>query len=229
MARNPKKRQQKLARQAAKRKKKRSRARMPVATGRGGRMKLPPVTKDWPLRECLITEEWQDTFQITQILIARNAPGGRIAVGSFIVDLGCLGVKNALSHVFESEGEYRALRNQITTRQSMVPCTLDLAAKVIEKAITYARSLGFEPHRDYGRAAPILGGADPQACRVSIPLGGPEGKPMFFAGPYDNVPKIMATLSRAVGPDGHNFMVPLVEEVEDEVEDIEDADAFPDL
>ncbi len=210
MARNPKKRQQQLARKAAKRKKKRSKARMPVASGPGGRMKLPPETKSWPLRECLITEEWQDTIQITQILIARNAPGGRIAVGGFIVDLGCLGVKNATSHVFESEGDYLALRNQMTSRQSMVPCDLDLAAKVIEETIAYARDLGFEPHRDYRRAAPILGDADPQACHVPIPLGGPEGKPMFFAGPYDNVAKIMGILERAVGPDGYNFMAPLL-------------------
>ncbi|NOZ06645.1 MAG: hypothetical protein GXP41_09905 [Chloroflexi bacterium] len=184
-------------------------------------MKLPSETGAWPLRECLIAEEWRNTFQITQILIARNAPGGRIAMGSFVVDLGCLGVKNAMSHIFESGGEYRAFRNQMTSRQSMVPCALDLAAKVIEEAIAYARDLGFEPHRDYRRAAPILGDADPQACNVPIPLGGPKGKPMFFAGPYDNVAKIMGTLERAVGPDGYTFMMPL--------EGIGDTDAFLDL
>lgn len=52
-----------------------------------------------------------------------------------------------------------------------------------------------------------------------LPLGGPEGKPAFFAGPYDNVARVIATLKRTVGPDGYHFMMPLEA----------DGDAFPDL
>jgi len=182
-------------------------------------MKLPTAAREWPLLECLIAEKWQDTAQISQVLIARNAPGGRIAVGSFVVDLGCLGVKNTMSHVFESDYEYRQVRGSFLFRQSMVPCDLNLAAKVIAEAVAYARSLGFEPHRDYRRAVPILGDANPHECRVTIPLGGQEGKPLFFAGPYDNVARVIATLDQSVGPDGYHLLVPLED----------DRDAFPDI
>ena len=55
----------------------------------------------------------------------------------------------------------------------------------------------------------VLGDADPEACDIPIPLGGKDDKPFFVAGPYDNVPRIMAQLEKAVGPGGFNYLVPL--------------------
>ena len=56
---------------------------------------------------------------------------------------------------------------------------------------------------------PVLGNADPDACDVPIPLGGKDGRPFFFAGPYDNVDRIMAKLTRKLGPGGFTFIVPI--------------------
>jgi hypothetical protein len=56
---------------------------------------LPGSAGQWPLLECWLTEEWQDVRQIVQILVARRGPRDEIAVGVFLVDLGCLGLKNA--------------------------------------------------------------------------------------------------------------------------------------
>jgi len=55
----------------------------------------------------------------------------------------------------------------------------------------------------------VLGDADPDACDVPIPLGGKDGKPFFIAGPYDNVDRIMAKLTRKLGPDGFHFLFPV--------------------
>jgi hypothetical protein len=49
---------------------------------------------------------------------------------------------------------------------------------------------------------------------VSIPLGGPEGKPFFVAGPYDDITIIISKLTRAVGPDGFHYVVPIDPETE---------------
>ena len=54
-----------------------------------------------------------------------------------------------------------------------------------------------------------MGEANPKACSVPVPLGGPEGKPFFIAGPYDNTDRIIARLTKAVGPDGFHFLAPL--------------------
>ena len=141
--------------------------------------------------------------------MARRSPTGQIAVGTFLVDLGCLGVKNAFATLFDSQREYRReFRADMMARQAMVKADLNLAAKIIREAIAYAGELGFKPHRDYRDAILVLGDADPDACDVPIPLG-KDGKPFFVAGPYDNVDRIMAKLERKLGPDGFTYIVPI--------------------
>ncbi len=201
-----KKRQKAKQRKAAKRKKAKARARLQLRP-KPSQGRILQSSSKWPLHECLISTGWQDTTQISQVMLTRRAPDGRYAVGLFLVDLACLGVKDGYGRIFFTLSEYNRHREQVMASQPLEPCDLDLAAKVIHTAIEYARGLGFEPHRDAVAALPILGEADPEAHPTSIPTGGPEGKPFYVQGPYDNVRRILATLNRAVGPDGYHFLV----------------------
>lgn len=159
------------------------------------------------------SQSWRDTTQLTQIVVARRAPDGRVAAGVFLVDLACLGVKDGFARLFNSRWEYeRELRSRITESQPMEQADLNLAAKIIREAINYAANLGFSPHPDSADAMLVLGKADPDACDVPIPLGGPNGKPLYIAGPYDDVQAIMNRLLRKLGPDGFDYMVPLMDE-----------------
>ncbi len=160
----------------------------------------------WPLYDCLLTKEWQEEGVIIQILMARRSPSGQIATGTFLVDLGCLGVKSAFASLFDTRREYEELRNGMMSRQDMMKADLNLVAKIVREAIAYADELGFRPDPDYRDAMLVLGDADPDACDVRIPLGGRDGKPFFIAGPYDNVDRIMAKLTRKLGPDGFHFL-----------------------
>ena len=201
-----KRRQKARERKVAKRKQKRASPQPRLPKGRA----LLRAAGGWPLHECLLNEAWQQPEESTQILVARRSPTGQIAVGTFLVDLGCLGVKNAFATLFDSQREYRReLCAEMMARQAMVKADLSLAAKIIREAIAYAGELGFKPHRDYRDAMLVLGGADPDACNVPIPLGGRDGKPFFIAGPYDNVDRIMAKLTRKLGPDGFTYLVPI--------------------
>ncbi len=198
-------RQKALQRKADKRKQKRASSR---ARPTGSRALLR-AAGGWPLHECFLTKERQEPGEIIQILVARRSPTGQIAVGSFLVDLGCLGVKSAFAALFNSRREYeQQLRNEMRARQAMAKADLNLAAKIIREAIAYADELGFKPDPDYRDAMLVLGDADPEACDVPIPLG-KDGEPFFVAGPYDDVPRIMAKLERKLGPDGFHFLVPL--------------------
>lgn len=207
MAKDPKKRQKSLARKAAKRKAKKK-ASQPFKFA----ARTPSLSKagEWPLLECLIAKNWRDTSQITQIVVARQADTDHVAVGAFLIDLGCLGVKNALAKVFISKGEYqREYRSHVMQSQPMQKCDLDLAAKVIDEATKYAQSLGFKPHRDARQALKVLGDANPQNRSETVPLGGEDGKPFFVAGPYDNARRIMQTLDRNVGEGNYHYLIPL--------------------
>lgn len=214
-----KKRQKALQRKAAKRKQKRAQRR---SRHSGVRTFLRPAAH-WPLHECLLTEEWQEEGAIVQVLVARRSPLGQIATGTFLVDPGCLGVKSAFASLFRSQREYeQELRRRITEQQAMVSADLNLVAKIIREAIAYARQLGFSPDPDYRDAMIVLGDADPDACDIPIPLGSKDGKPLYIAGPYDDIDEIMAKLAKAVGPDGFQYLVPISGDTEIFVDDEED-------
>ena len=206
MPRDERRRQQALAKHAAKRKqKKQALARAAASQPRFS------VTQaaGWPLHACLLPATWQEPGEIIQILVARQGPAGAIGAAMFLVDLGCLGVKNALARVFPSRFDYEdELRDLMASQQRMIDADLDLVAKIIREGIAYARSLGFNPHRDFAPAALLLAGADPDACPTPIPLG-KDGKPFFVAGPYDNATRVMAQLTKAVGPGNFEYVVPI--------------------
>jgi len=203
--RSTKRRQKARQRKAAKhRQRKAVRTRRPQSP-----RAIVRASGSWPLHECLLTKKWQEPGAIIQILVARRSPQGQIAAGTFLVDPGCLGVKSAFGSLFDTKQKYRELRKSITSRQNMIKADVNLVAKIIREAIAYARELGFRPDPDYRDAMPVLGDADPDACDVPIPLGGEDGKPLFIAGPYDNVDRIMSKLTRKLGLDGFHFLVPL--------------------
>ena len=211
-----KRRQKALQRKKAKRKQKKSSFKQIF---RPGKRALLSQAANWPLHEVLLTEEWAEEGAIIQILVTRRSPQDQPAVGVFLVDLGCLGVKNAFARVLNSWSEYQDLQRDMTAHQSMIPADLNLVAKILEEGVAYARQFGFKPNPDYPQARRMLGDADPDACSVHIPLGGSDGKPFFVAGPYDNVNRIMAKLTKAVGPDGFHFMTPVSPDTEVFIDD----------
>ncbi len=219
MGKNERRRQQSLARKAAKRKQsKHSGTRQSAPSTSRGAIR---AASHWPLCECMITRRWQEPGELVQILVARESPEGGIAAAGILVDLGCLGVKNALSNLFPATREYEQFRRSYTSLQPMMKTDLDLAAKVIREGIAYADSLGFKPHRDYYDAAPLLADADPEACKTAVPLG-MNGKPFFIPGPHDNVARIMAQLDKAVGTGNSEFVIELQDP--DEVVALDDVD-----
>ncbi len=212
MARQPSKQRQKAVQRKLEKRKEKRRRQSGSAPRIALSRTLPRNAGEWPLKECLITENWREPGKIVQVLISRHGPLGQIGVGMFLVDLGCLGIKNAFGYQVNS-AEYARLRKEIESQQKMVSADLNLAAKIIREGIAYAERLGFTPHRDYRQAQPILGNADPDACKEEILLGR-DGKPFYIAGPYDNVKQVMDRLTRAVGPDGFTFLVPLSDPTE---------------
>jgi hypothetical protein len=126
-------------------------------------------------------------------------------MAGFLVDLGCMGVKNALANVV-GPAEYAQVHRSFLGTQPMERADLNLVAKIIQEAIGYAERLGFSPHPDYREASLLLEGADPAACTAPIPLG-VDGKPYFIPGPYDDVPKVLRQLERAVGEGNYHYLL----------------------
>jgi hypothetical protein len=159
---------------------------------------------NWSLYEVLLSEDWDKERAIPTIIVARQSPrSGKIAAAAFLVDLGCMGVKSAFVRFCKSPDDYaRRLREPLLKDQEFTPVELDLVAKIIAEGLAYAERLGFKPDPEYQQASRLLAGADPAACPDEIPLGGDDGMPLYVPGPHDNVEQALATLTRAVGPNG---------------------------
>lgn len=162
----------------------------------------------WGLQEVLLSRNWTDTHSLATALVARRGPAGQIAAASFLVDLACLGVKDSSIRLFRTYSEYEEkMRERMTATQPMMPADPNLVAKILDTAVSYARQFGFEPDPIYDQARTLLADAVAEWSTVAVPTGGPEGKPHFVAGPYDNVERIMRKLTRAAGPGGFNYTI----------------------
>ena len=156
---------------------------------------------NWRLEACLISPRWQLLHGPAQLVVTRVSGDGAVASGVFVVDLGCLGVKDAGVLRHTSLHAWREqLGEPLTRGQGFTPLDLNQAARIVRDGVAFARMLGFEPPANLAEAEALLAGADAEAA-PPVPLGR-QGTPFFVSGPRDDARAIIAQLERAVGP-GH--------------------------
>jgi hypothetical protein len=180
---------------------------------RAGGVLLADSPVNWPIFECLVSEQWRETHNLCQILVTRQHENGKVGAAAFIVDLACLGVKSAMSHRFaDIDGYDNVIRSRMTAADTLVPCSPDLALKIIQAGVAYAYNLGFKPDKDSKAAIEYLHDANPDNIDEEIPTGGKDGRPYFISGPYDNVERIIKTLDESVGKGNYEFIIRMEED-----------------
>jgi hypothetical protein len=203
MVMDEKRRQKKLARKAAKRKRN-------LAAKRGefpGKERLIAFAADKPLHECLIPRVLYEQG-IGNVVISRKMPNGDIAAAFFLVDIYCLGVKNCFFTIIPPGVYAQRIANSVQKEGAefaMPAC----AVKLIIGAVSYAEGLGLHPHMDYFSVKGFFGSIDPTTCPKEFEFG-KDGKPFYIVGPnetQEDSEKIMAALTRKVGSDGFHYMV----------------------
>jgi hypothetical protein len=157
------------------------------------------------LAECLINSDWKESG-ISSVVVARRHKTGNITFGTFLVDTYCLGLKNAAQGFNKFEDEYEDYKQQIglSHQHGMMIIDYDLAHSIIYGAIQYAAKLGFEPHKDWKYGQMLLQPIN-AVPKMDIEFG-KDGKPFYFAGPYDKAQQIIAKLTKAVGVDNFTYV-----------------------
>lgn len=156
--------------------------------------------------------EWHDpatdesTGGLVTALVARRRRHRRGAtVCVYLLDVYCLGVKNAMGPDAIDEQAVRRLTDRAFTGYETppIPAPIELVRELVLGAADYARELGFAPHPDFERARPHLGRwSGPGAITF-----GCNGRPTYISGPYDDSDQIVRTLERAVGGKGFGYTV----------------------
>lgn len=143
------------------------------------------------------------------VVVARFKGSGDAEVGVFLLDLKCLGVKDAfLARTSVADYEGRVL-GRIREQGRLEAISPGAARELVEDAVAYGRSLGLEPYVDYRLAQRVFGGIAPEPGKMSFTFGD-QGKPLYVQGPNDSPEfawRVVAHLRRRCGPEGFHFVV----------------------
>jgi len=187
-------------------------------------------TEKWPVVRALVaTGLWDQGIGNLLIVRQEPGPGGRLIFASFLVDVYCLGVKDA----FWSAGTHQDVEDLIRhmeTVQRMQPITPACLSKIVKGAVEYARSFGFPPHPDFRHASILLEGIESAACPSEFTFGR-DGKPFYIQGPSESLAQAAAITQRIHDAGGHFLIamtgadaeeLPAIEGELDELEELED-------
>jgi hypothetical protein len=206
MAIDPRRRQKKLERRQAKVKAKRRELARRESQGLPSRLQQASTA---PILHCCVNSEiWR--HGIGHVLISRQLAGGTVAFAAFLLDVYCLGVKNAFANITSRTYYDDDLYGKLAAQGPLAKMQPECARKLVEGAVQYASDMGFSPHTDYRTARLLFGGVSTEACTEEYTFG-KDGKPLFVAGPHDNsfrCEQILKTLHNHCGPDGYHFLIP---------------------
>lgn len=159
-----------------------------------------------PLYECLVGKVLFEQGLGT-ILISRKTPDRHIGAGVFLLDVYCLGVKNAF-FCWLPYNEYPSLKNKISQHEGLENIDPSCAFKLIEECVEYAKNLGFSPHKDYTLLKKLFSDIDPAGCARKFEFG-KDGKPFYICGPNESPERskqIINTLAKKCGVGNFDFM-----------------------
>jgi hypothetical protein len=169
---------------------------------------------DWPGGE--VAPEAEDAGEgreagLVAVLVAREHRYDKVAVGGWLVDVYCLGVRDVMGPRAVAARELPAFVERYFDGfpGTAVAAPIELARHLVWGAVAYARGLGFEPAPDFEASARHLGALEGSSAITF----GRDGRPVFVQRPQDDVASVVRTLEGSVGKDGFD----VVESAEREV------------
>jgi hypothetical protein len=189
--------QKRIAKQKAKRQAKRS--LLARRTSKDPTIRLQRV-ENWPVVQAYASAELWDEG-IGYLVLARREPEGETVFASFLVDVLCLGVKDAFWRAGTMES-FRELVEEMDKIQKMRPINPACLAKIVLGAVDFAQSFGFSPHPDFRHASHLLEGIDTSNCPEEYTFG-EDGRPVYVQGPNETPAQAMAIVERMQEVGGH--------------------------
>ena len=175
-----------------------------------------------PLHACLAQDSIFQTG-VGMVFLSRKTGARDLALGRFLVDAYCLGVKDAMFRELD-EDEIEELLDGAGATAPLTPVDPPYARKLLRDAAAYAQSLGLPPHPDYATVEPLFGDVAADACDVEFEFGY-KGRPLYVPGPTESATQIrrrIDRLRRRLGDDGFDFGLP--EAAFDTLDELEDGE-----
>jgi hypothetical protein len=138
---------------------------------------------------------------LISVIVTRKVAGAFLP-HLMLVDRACFGVKDATLFEPMSEGGLVELVESMKEGLGELRrCEPEFAQSVVFHALDYARKFGFAPHEDFRPAM-----VEPRPETLLDTPGANRERPLFIAGPYDDVGRVCSRLEAAVGPNGYDLV-----------------------
>ncbi len=167
--------------------------------------------REYPILGCWIMEGWYEAG-ITPVVVAREQEPGKVMFANYMVDLTCLGVKDAYTRTDIPFSRFERSLPEMCNEE-LEKCSVELAHEVIYGALEFAERYGFKPHPDFeAQMADMMLDMPDAHPRVDHVAFGRDGKPFYMSGPYDDERKrkfVFDTLMRTAGEGNFDFIIGL--------------------
>ncbi|MCD6172071.1 MAG: hypothetical protein J7J36_06655 [Thermoplasmata archaeon] len=161
--------------------------------------------RKYPIYECMINPSWKE-MGLAIILLSRKRPDGNILFGCYLVDIFCLGLKDTFwNSNFPLERYENELKPAVYRDEEPIDCDISMAHQIIYGAIEYAHKLGFNPHKDFRITKHILKDKNNLKMDADIEFG-KNGKPLYIAGPNDDIEAILKKLGEKLGEENFYYI-----------------------
>ncbi len=166
--------------------------------------------RNLPIYECKVNASWEEE-RMAEVLIARSHANGNITLCFYLVDLGCLGVKDSFFNFNITLDQYAELLDKFEGELPLEDISYTLAHNIIYAGVQYAEEFGFKPHKDYTSVTRFMLEDDTDDIElIEIEMGGKDGQPLYVNSGFDSearVKQIIAQLEKTAGVGNFNYVL----------------------
>jgi len=160
-----------------------------------------------PIDRCIISDAYDD-MGLTICCIIRKQPSGKFMFASFLIDRLCMGIKSITLNCNTEEDKIEEMVEMMEEQNAPVSeISAEQLHNTVYAAYDWGEELGFNVPKEFALAEYML---DEKLITDGIDevVFGYEGIPYFFAGPYDDVKRVMSILDKNVGEGNYKFSIP---------------------
>ncbi len=166
---------------------------------------LSGMARRLPIAECWLNPNWRESGLAT-VVVARQHKNGNYTVGTYLIDVYCLGLKQTAFFVNDDEEAYRDTLDHLFEIQDRKKADYVLAHNIIYGGIAYAEDLGLKPVDKNWALTQYILEADEEAIELLDLEFGKGGQPFFVCGPYDKPMEVISKLERSVGRGNFHYV-----------------------
>jgi hypothetical protein len=149
------------------------------------------------IKACYLNTDWQETGKAT-ILIVKNIPRTNYIIGSFQIDLWCLGIKQTSWGYGINEKKLADIFSKLGAGKPFAEADFNLCSQIIREANNYALSIGLSTPANFETSQYLIEETTENPIEITF---GKNGKPHYVANEFADNEGIITLLTNKLGAD----------------------------